>query len=110
MLTEIDMPRPFSDRDTVTRGKLSVDSTTGTRRIEFKSAEHPSAPRKAGVIRLENTGGYWEFAPDGPERSKVVSETYVDLGGSLPVWAVSGMMENNAVSNFEEVATESLRE
>ena len=110
MLTEIDMPSPFTDRDTVTRGKLTVDSATGTRRIDFKTAEHASAPApKPGVIRLLNTGGYWEFVPDGADRTKVTSETYVDLGGSLPLWLISGMMGDNAASNFEEVAKESLR-
>jgi hypothetical protein len=108
VLTEIDLPAMFSDRDVITRGKISVDPATGVRRIDFKTAEYASAPPKDGVIRLDKTGGYWEFVPNGDERSKVTFETYVDLGGSLPLWFVSGGMAKTASTSFEEVARESL--
>ena len=106
--TEIDLPAVFSDRDVVTRGRSSVDPDTGVRRIEFKSTNYASAPPKEGVIRLDNTGGAWEFAPDGNGRSKVTFESYVDLGGSLPDWFVSGQMQSTAAVSFENVAREAL--
>ena len=65
--TSIDLPMMFSDRDIVTRGVRSADPKTGIRRIDFKSIEHPSAPPREGFIRLQNTGGFWEFVPDGDE-------------------------------------------
>ena len=108
MLTEIDLPAMFADRDVVTRGRSSVDPATGVRRIDFESTDHESAPRKEGVIRLENTGGGWQFAPDGNGRSQVTFDTYVDLGGSLPDWFVTGQMESTAAGNFEKVAKESI--
>jgi hypothetical protein len=108
LLTEIDLPALFTDRDVVTRGKRTVDPDTGVRRIDFKSAEHEAAPPKDGVIRLQNTGGYWEFAPNGDEGSKVTFETWVDLGGSLPLWFVSGGMAKTASGSFEDVAKESV--
>jgi hypothetical protein len=46
--------------------------------------------------------------PDGAQRSKVTFETYVDLGGSLPGWLVSGMMASTATGNFEDVAKEAV--
>ena len=106
--TEIDLPAMFSDRDVITRGRSSVDPATGVRRIEFKSTEYASAPPKEGVIRLENTGGAWVFVPDGDSRSKVTFESYVDLGGSLPVWLISGQMASTAAGSFENVAHEAL--
>ena len=81
----------FSDRDIVTRGVSSVDPKTGIRRIDFKSIEHPSvAARGEGFIRLTQDGRLLGFVPDGDKRSKVTFETFVDLGGSLPGWLVSG--------------------
>ena len=106
--TSIDLPMMFSDRDVVTRGVSSTDPKTGIRRIDFKSIEHPAGPPQAGFIRLQHTGGFWEFLPDGANRSKVTFETYVDLGGALPGWLVSGMMADTAIGNFEDVAKEAV--
>jgi len=106
--TSIDLPMMFSDRDIVTRGVGSSDPKTGIRRIDFKSVEHPSVPPREGFIRLTRTGGFWEFVPDGDQRSKVTLETYVDLGGSLPGWLVSGMMASNVIGNYEDVAKEAV--
>ena len=107
--TSIDLPMMFSDRDIVSRGvKSAPDPKTGTVRIDFKSIDHPSVPPREGFIRLQRTGGFWEFVPDGEKRSKVTLETYVDLGGSLPAWLVSGMMASNTIGNFEDVAKEAV--
>jgi START domain len=106
--TSIDLPMMFSDRDIVTRGVRSTDSKTGIRRIDFKSIEHPAVPPQEGFLRLKNTGGFWEFVPDGAKHSKVTFETYVDLGGSLPSWLVSGMMGSTAIGNYEDLAKETV--
>ena len=45
---------------------------------------------------------------DGAKRSKVTLETYIDLGGALPGWLVSGMMASNVIGNYEEVAQEAV--
>jgi START domain len=107
--TSIDLPMMFSDRDIVTRGVKSADPKTGIYRIDFKSTEHPKVPPRDGFIRLTKTGGFWEFVPDGPERSKVTLETFVDLGGALPAWLVSGMMSSNVIGNYEDVAKEAVK-
>ena len=107
--TSIDLPMMFSDRDLVTRGVGSVDPKTGIRRIDFKSVEHPSVPPREGFIRLTQSGGFWEFVPDGDKRSKVTFEMFIDLGGSLPGWLVSGMMASNVIGNYEDVAKEAVK-
>jgi len=107
--TSIDLPMMFSDRDIVTRGVRSVDPKTGIRRIDFKAIEHPSVPPRDGFIRLTKSGGFWEFVPDGDNRSKVTFETFIDLGGSLPGWLVSGMMASNVIGNYEDVAKEAVK-
>jgi hypothetical protein len=106
--TSIDLPVMFSDRDIVTRGVGSADPKTGIRRIDFNVIEHPAAPPREGFIRLQKSSGFWEFVPDGEKRSKVTFATYVDLGGSLPSWLVSGMMSGTAIENFEGVAKEAV--
>ncbi len=106
--TSIDLPMMFSDRDLVTRGVGSVDPKTGIGRIDFKSIEHASVPPQEGFLRLQRTGGFWEFVPDGAKRSKATLETYVDLGGSLPGWLVSGMMASNVIVQYEDVAKEAV--
>jgi len=107
--TSIDLPMMFTDRDIVTRGVGSVDPKTGIRRIDFKAIEHPQVPPRDGFIRLTKSGGFWEFVPDGAQRSKVTFETYIDLGGSLPAWLVSGMMASNVIGNYEDVAKEAVK-
>jgi START domain-containing protein len=107
--TSTNLPVMFSDRDVVTRGVKSVDPATGIRRIEFKAIDHPAIPPREGVIRIQHTGGYWEFVPDGANRSKVTFETYVDLGGSLPTWLISGMIASSTSGNFETLAKEATR-
>jgi len=107
--TSIDLPMMFSDRDIVTRGVTSADPKTGIRRIDFKAVEDPRVPPREGFIRLTKSGGFWEFVPDGDKRSKVTFETYIDLGGSLPGWLVSGMMASNVIGNYEDVAKEAVK-
>ena len=46
--------------------------------------------------------------PDGDKRSKVTFETFINLGGSLPGWLVSGMMASNVIGNYEDVAKEAV--
>jgi hypothetical protein len=106
--TSIDLPMMFTDRDIVTRGVSTADPATGIRRIEFKEFDDPSVPPREGFIRLQHVGGFWEFVPDGAKRSRVTFETYVELGGALPAWLVSGMMSSNAIGNYEEVAKEAV--
>jgi hypothetical protein len=106
LLTSVDLPMMFADRDIVTRGVRSADAKTGIRRIDFNSIETPLVPPREGFLRLKNTGGFWEFVPDGGKRSKVTCETYIDLGGSLPGWLVRGMMSRTAIGNYEDLAKE----
>jgi len=106
--TSIDLPMMFSDRDIVTRGVGSADAKTGIRRSDFKAIDHPSVPPRDGFIRLTQSGGFWEFVPDGDKRSKVTFEMFIDLGGSLPGWLVSGMMASNVIGNYEDVAKEAV--
>lgn len=108
LYTSVDLPMMFADRDIVTRGVRSADGKTGIQRIDFKSIETPSVPPREGFLRLKNTGGFWEFVPDGGKRSKVTFETYVDLGGSLPGWLVNGMMSRTAIGNYEDLAKEAV--
>jgi hypothetical protein len=104
--TSIDLPMMFTDRDIVSRGVKSADAKSGVVRIDFKSVEDPRVPPQDGFLRLQRTGGFWEFVPESEKRSRVTLETYVDLGGSLPGWLVSGMMASNVIGNFEDVAKE----
>ncbi len=108
MHTSVDLPMMFSDRDTVSRGVSSLDPKTGIGRIDFKSIDYPSVPPQKDFLRLTNTGGFWEFVPDGANRSRVTMETYIDLGGSLPGWLVSGMVASNLIGNYEDVAKEAV--
>ena len=106
--THIDLPPLFSDRDIVTRGISSADPRSGVHRINWRAIDHPDAPRIDGVIRIERSEGYWVFAPIGPAGSHVTYETFVDLGGSLPRWLVSGMMGGTVADTYEDLAREAL--
>lgn len=104
--THIDLPAFFSDRDIVTRGASVDGETPGSRRIEWEAIEHDAIPLD-GAIRIQRSAGFWDFAPDG-ERSRLVYESYVDLGGSLPDWIVQPLMGGTIGDAVEDVVREAL--
>ena len=56
------------------------------------------------MVRIEKAAGFWEFVPNGDGTTQVTYETYIDLGGSIPMWIVDAMMPSMVSGNFEDLA------
>jgi len=103
--TSIEVPF-FSDRDIVTHGVTSVDAASGVHRIEWRATDDPRVPAQPEVVRIDQAGGYWEFAPNPDGTTRVTYETYIDLGGSIPKWLANRLMPGTVAENFTDVAAE----
>lgn len=104
--TFIDMPMMVSDRDVALRVTRNGDAESGVHRISWTADGNAAPPPPKKVVRLPEAHGYWEFAPDGPGRSRATYVTHADLGGSLPPWLVKPMMREQVagdVDNLREV-------
>jgi hypothetical protein len=97
--TFIDMPAMVADRDLTIRITQSEDPTTGVRRISWQSVEGEAPPPRGRVVRIPDARGYWEFAPDGPDRSRATYMTRADLGGWLPARLVSPLMRDQVAGD-----------
>lgn len=107
--TRIDLPLPFSDRDVVSRGVISVDEATGVHRIEWRAIDHELAPPVDGVVRIRRGAGSWEFTPAAGDACEVDYVTFIDLGGALPGWLINPLMGGNVLKSFEDVARHATR-
>ena len=58
-----------------------VDAASGTHRIQWTAVDDARAPADPDAVRIHQAGGYWEFAPQADGNTRVVYETYIDLGG-----------------------------
>jgi hypothetical protein len=81
----------WGERGELTWVRFSVDNTTG-----------PS-PRD-GVVRLQTLNGSWDLRPArGGAATHAVYHVQIDLGGSVPMWMVSGGAAKDLPKLFENV-------
>jgi hypothetical protein len=103
--TMIELPF-LDDREIVSRGEGSADADTGIHRIEWRAVDDERVPHAEDVVRVDEAAGFWEFVPLEDGRTRVTYETFVDLGGSIPMWVVNAIMPGMVAGNFEDVAAE----
>jgi hypothetical protein len=103
--TRIALPL-LADRDIISRGKGSADANSGVHRIEWRAVDDERAPVAPGVVRVQKAAGFWEFEPLADGTSRVTYETYLDLGGSIPMWLVNTIMKGMVADSFQDVAIE----
>jgi len=96
--TYIDLPL-VSDRDVTTRARRSFDPQTGTYRVEWRATDEGPTPRK-GVVRLEQSSGFWAFAPLEGGRTRATYESHTEIAGSIPIWLVNSIMTDTVVDGI----------
>ncbi len=101
--TTIDMPVLVADRDVALRVTVAPDAGDGTRRVAWRTAGDEVPPPEDGVVRIPESSGFWEFAADGPGRSRAVYVTRSDIGGSIPAWIVSPMMRDQVAGDMQRL-------
>lgn len=96
--TYIDLPM-ISDRDVTTRAERSFDPITGTYRVEWAATDEGPPPKK-GVVRLQQSTGFWIFAPLEGGRTRATYESHTEIAGSIPVWIVNSLMTDTVVDGI----------
>jgi hypothetical protein len=81
----VDAPWPIQNRDTIVRFDYVQDPLT--REITVSISNFPDfLPRKPGLVRVPDFGGFWHLRPLADGRVDVTYQVHGDPGGWVPVW------------------------
>jgi hypothetical protein len=84
-------PWPIAEREAVVRYAFNRVKNPPVVRINIEAA--PSAlPVTPGRVRISRLRGYWNFQELAPGSVEVTYTLHSEPGGSLPAWAVAGMV------------------
>lgn len=95
--TFIDLPFMLADRELALRIVHSDDASTGIHRIDWREANEVLPSANDQTIRLEGARGYWEFRPDGDQRTLATYLSQTEIGGSIPIAIGDRLMKGQAV-------------
>lgn len=101
--TLVELPLMLSDREIAVRIRHSDDEKTGVHRVDFEDVNELLPVAKKGVVRLDGTGGYWEFRPDGAGRTSVTYVTRAAVGGSIPSMISHRLMKAEAIDAVQRL-------
>jgi hypothetical protein len=79
---------PFQDRDLVYSVKVDVNQKDREMKILMKSTEHPSMPKRSGIVRAEMLESHYFVKELAPNKTFVSIEIAVDPKGNVPLWLV----------------------
>jgi hypothetical protein len=84
-------PWPIAEREAVVR--YTLKKMTSPQALLVRIAAEPSTlPATPGKVRISTLSGYWEFLEVAPHKLRVTYALHSEPGGSLPQWAVAGMI------------------
>jgi len=110
--THIDFPMA-ADREITTRISKRTDDATGSCRLEWEDANDAGPEPVEGRVRIVSSRGFWRFdaLPYGnqkgnqkegdEERTRVVYESYADLGGRIPAWLINSLMGSSIAEQID---------
>jgi len=80
-------PWPVADRDAIYHAVVKVEfKPKFVVEIRFESAKLDSVPPVKGVVRMDNTRGFFRLTELGPTKTHVDYHVDGDPGGMLPTW------------------------
>ena len=85
---EFSAPWPVSNRDFVYSGGIFKVPNSNQIKLDFKSIEHPNAPKTAGV-RGHLQRGLYLVTPISKNKTKIEVELISDPKGLIPSWIVN---------------------
>jgi len=89
--TLVDLPFPFTDRDSVFDQKITQDPETLAVTIVF-SATPEALPKDEKIIRIVDFAGSWVLEPVDATTIKATYAAHVDPAGSLPKWLLNKLI------------------
>jgi hypothetical protein len=97
--SQIRAPWPASNRDLVSKVKITQDPVTKV--MIFDMVSLPDfIPEKKGVVRIPRSEGKWIMTPAGTSRIRVDYTFLVEPGGSLPSWLVNMVIADGPHQSF----------
>ena len=88
LYTQSEAPWPITDRELISRAKMSQDMKTCTVRIESVGIPNYLPPSKK-LVRIKKMRSLWELIPKKGGVIKVKFKILVDLGGNIPKWLIN---------------------
>jgi hypothetical protein len=98
----VDFPL-VADRDVTTHLERTHDAGQGEYRMVWHEAPDEGPPLEDGVVHMQRARGSWTFQPLAGDRTRVVFESYADLGDSLPAWIINPFMTGTIKSNLVDL-------
>lgn len=99
-----DLPWPITDRDLCVDVKITIDNTTGERKV-IAGPLLGVIPEKEGLIRIKNYHQTWIVTPIGTDACKVELIGFVDPAGSIPDWLSNMVIVDSPLKTMNEVKT-----
>ncbi|MEN8119545.1 MAG: START domain-containing protein [Bacteroidota bacterium] len=106
---ESDAPWPVTNRDVVTHAKLTQDSASYAIRIETNGVPD-YIDEKKGIVRIPRLTSSWNFTPKKEGLVLVKFKLFIDLGGTIPAWAINLAVENGPFNTMYGLTKEIQRE
>jgi len=100
--SEVALPWPFDNRDIVTHDIISRDRATGVVTITITGVEG-IVPEKKGVVRMSESGGFWQFTPKKDGEVAVIYQYLADPGGGIPDWLVNMFLVDGPFKTLENM-------
>ncbi len=80
-----------ADRDVTSWIELTHGDRDGSLQLKWREANDEGPPPTDGAVRIPRLHGSFDFIAEG-EGTRVIYQTYVDFGGTLPAFIVSSFL------------------
>ncbi len=97
--SEVNLPWPLENRDFVAHVKVSQDKTSRVVTVNAPAIPGWVAPKK-GIVRVNQSLGFWTITPLNQAQVKVAYSLQVDPGGVIPAWAVNLLSSQGPIESF----------
>lgn len=103
--SEISLPWPAQNRDFVAHLTITQNPVTKVMTIDGPSVTG-FVPVKSGIVRVNNSKGYWVVTPLANSQIRVEYSLHVDPGGSLPAWLVNMFATEGPFKMFKNLRSQ----
>lgn len=97
-----ELPWPLTSRDICVEVKVTIDGSTGIRKILAKPLPD-LFPASKDLIRIRKYYQSWTVVPTGTATCKVFLEGFADPGGSVPDWLLNMRIVDSPFQLMSEV-------
>lgn len=88
VLWKLQLPAPFSPRETLIRSQISQDPATRVVTVDVIAAPN-AAPRNPGTVRLTHMQNRWRYTPVGNGETEIEFLQDIDMGGFFPAFLLN---------------------